>query len=135
MSQRVYHYPITIPFQDIDAAGVLFFAHLFRYAHEAYEKFMSDHDHALTDIIKEGECLLPLVHAKADYRKPIRHFETITIALQVKKVGKSSFTLHYHFYDDSGALRAEVETVHTALEASGHQPIPIPESLHAILVS
>ena len=39
---QTYNYHFTTSLHDIDAAGVLFFAHLYRHAHDAYEAFMSD---------------------------------------------------------------------------------------------
>ena len=135
MSQQTYQQQITIPFQDIDAAGIVFFAHLFRYAHETYEQFMSAHDHSLAEILKNGEYLLPLVHAEADYKQPLRHDETITIELSVKKLGESSFTLQYHCLDSAAKVRAVIETVHVTLDASQKKPMPIPDSLRAVLAS
>ena len=135
MNEQNFKHPITIPFQDIDAAGILFFAHLFRYAHETYERFMSAHDHSLAEILKNGEYLLPLVHAEADYKQPLRYGESITIELNVKRLGDSSFTLQYHCLDSAGKVRAVIETVHVTLDASQKRPIPIPDSLRTVLAS
>jgi len=133
MNQLPYQHAITIPFQDIDAAGIVFFAHLFRYAHEAYEQFMLESNHSLVDIIQSGEYLLPLVHAEADYKQPLRHNEVIMIELGIKKLGETSFTLQYRCLDVSGGLRAVVETVHVAVDVEQQKPIPIPDSLRTIL--
>ena len=133
MRPSIYQHQIIIPFQDIDAAGILFFAHLFRYSHEAYEQFMSAHHHSLADIIKDGTFLLPIVHAEADYKRPIHHSENITIELGIKNLGTSSFTIQYHLKDNEGGLRAVVETVHVTLDAAQHKPMPIPVSLRKIL--
>lgn len=133
MNMREYRHKITIPFHDIDAAGIVFFAHLFRYAHEAYEHFMSAIGHSLADVINEGNYLLPLVHAEADYKKPLHHNETVTIELVVKKLGDTSYILHYRFLAADDQLRAEVETVHVTLDAKNHQPVSIPDSLRRAL--
>ncbi len=130
---RDYQHKITIPFHDIDAAGIVFFAHLFRYAHEAYEHFMSAIGHSLADVINEGNYLLPLVHAEADYKKPLHHNETVTIELVVKKLGDTSYILHYHFLAANDELRAEVETIHVTLDAKNQQPVSIPDSLRLAL--
>jgi len=133
MNQQPYLHRITIPFQDIDAAGIVFFAHLFRYAHEAYEQFMSEGDHSLASILKTGEYLLPLVHAEADYKQPLHHNEVITVELSVKKLGETSFTLQYHYLDSNGGLRAVAETVHVTLDAAQQKPMQIPDSLRTVL--
>jgi 1,4-dihydroxy-2-naphthoyl-CoA hydrolase len=133
VTEPSYQYRITIPFQDIDAAGIVFFAHLFRYAHEAYEHFMSDQGHSLADILRNGDFLLPVVHAEADYRRPLRHNESVIIEVSVKQLGDSSFTLEYHCLDTAGELRAELQTVHVALDATSRKPIAIPAALCASL--
>jgi YbgC/YbaW family acyl-CoA thioester hydrolase len=135
MTQQTYQHHITIPFQDIDAAGIVFFAHLFRYAHEAYERFMSAHHHSLAGVLRNGEYLLPLVHAEADYQQPLRHNESVTLELSVKKLGDSSFTLQYRCLDSEGRLRAVVETVHVTLDVVTQRPMPIPDSLRAVLAT
>ena len=135
MSEPGYAYRITIPFQDIDAAGIVFFAHLFRYAHEAYEHFLADRGHALADVLRDGDYLLPLVHAEADYKRPLRHNEAIVVELSVKRLGDSSFTLQYRCMDGAGELRAELQTVHVALDAKSRKPIAIPATLRDSLAS
>ena len=135
MQDTAFTHTISIPFQDIDAAGILFFGRLFDHAHMAYERFMDLNGHSLSNILKQKEYLLPLVHAEADYRIPISHNETITIELYVKKVGNSSFSLHYSFTDESGTLRATAETVHVVLDTQTKKPTSISENLRTTLQS
>jgi len=40
MIPRPFEYRFTVQLHDTDAAGRLFFAHLFRHAHDAYEALM-----------------------------------------------------------------------------------------------
>ena len=128
-----YRHQIKIPFQDIDAAGIVFFAHLFRYAHEAYEHFMAHIGHSLIDVLEKGDHLLPLVHAEADYREPLRLGQTVTIELETAKIGNSAFTLSYRFVADSGKTYATAETVHTVVEKTKQKSTPIPEPLRTSL--
>lgn len=133
MTPLPFQYRYTIPLQDIDAAGVVFFAHLFRYAHEAYEAFMAESGHSLAQLLREGVLLLPLVHAEADYSAPLRHGEQITIELRVKSVGERSFTLQYHCLDEKAQIRAVIETVHVALDSATQRPLPLPPWLREVL--
>lgn len=130
----IYTDSISIPFQDIDAAGILFFARLFDHAHQTYERFMAHADHSLADVLARKEYLLPLVHAEADYQAPIRHGEEISIELSVKRLGGRSFTLGYRFVDAAGQLRASAETVHVVIDKDTKAPRDIPSDLRALLV-
>lgn len=133
MTKQSFQHQITIPFQDIDAAGIVFFAHLFRYAHEAYEQFMLDIGFALAEILQQREYLLPLVHAEADYRFPLEHGDSITIFLSVDKIGTSSFTLNYIFQDEKGNERAVAKTVHVVLNAVDKKNSSVPAELQQAL--
>ena len=128
-----YRHSITIPFQDIDAAGIVFFAHLFRYAHETYEHFMSHIDHSLAQILRQGDYLLPLVHAEADYYQPLRLNQAITIELKVSRLGNSAFTLQFDFIDENNRLHASAQTVHAVLDKKTQSKTSIPASLRSAL--
>lgn len=127
MKNKIYENTVTIPFQDIDAAGIVFFAHLLRYAHDCYERFMSSIDISLVDVLEESKYLVPLVHVEADYRIPLKHGEDITIFLSVEKIGRSSFTVAYIFKDENNVERAVAKTVHVLLDGVTKKKIKIPE--------
>ena len=42
MTTPAFFYRFTVRLHDIDAAGVMFFGHLFRHAHDAYESVMAN---------------------------------------------------------------------------------------------
>jgi len=129
MSEPEFEHEIVIPFQDIDAAGIVFFAHLFRYAHEAYERLMVRIDHPLQALLADGRYLLPLVHAEADYRQPLRHGEVVRVRVRVERLGNTAYTLGYRFVDEQDRLRATARTVHVVLDADSRSPTGIPQPL------
>ena len=128
-----YRHQITIPFQDIDAAGIVFFAHLFRYAHEAYERFMAHIGHSLVDVLEQGDYLLPLVHAEADYKAPLRLGQSITIELKVKSLGAGAFTLYFRFLSNDDQVLATAETGHVVVDKENGKPAVIPDALRTAL--
>ncbi|HSQ06210.1 MAG TPA: acyl-CoA thioesterase [Chromatiaceae bacterium] len=125
-------YSFRVRLHDIDAAGVMFFGHLFRHAHDAYESFMAGLGWPLTDLIQTG-VLLPLVHAEADYRQPLRHGEEIRVEVACEHLGRSSFTIGYGFYDAQGGLRATARTVHVHLGPDSAGKAPLPEAIRSAL--
>jgi YbgC/YbaW family acyl-CoA thioester hydrolase len=120
---------VPVRFQDVDAGGVLFFGRIFDYCHQAYEELIasSGTDHAR--YFAGGDFLVPIAHAEADYVKPIRHGERVTVDIDVTRVGRASFRLRYRVAGLSGDLRATVETVHAFVEFKSMKPIPIPDPL------
>jgi YbgC/YbaW family acyl-CoA thioester hydrolase len=129
----VFQHKLTVPFQDIDAAGVVFYAHLFRYAHEAYEQVMQQIGYSLHALLAEGKYLLPLVHAAADYRRPLHHADKLHIELRLQRLGQTSFTLGYRFLAEDQTEYASLETVHTVLDRTTQRSLPLPDSLRDAL--
>ena len=130
-----YSHSLTVPFQDVDAAGKVFFAHLFRYAHEAYERFMEHIGQPLAGWIDGAEHLLPISHAQCDYHLPLQLNQTISIELALARLGNSAFTLRYRFLGKDGQCHATAETVHVLVAAREHASTPIPRHLRLALES
>ena len=129
----VFEHNLMVPFQDIDAAGVVFYAHLFRYAHEAYEHFMQQIGCSLQELLARECYLLPLVHAEADYHRPLRHADRLKIELRLKRLGQTSFTLGYRVLGEDHTEYASLETVHVVLDRTTQQPLTLPELLREAL--
>lgn len=128
-----FRHPISVPFQDIDAAGIVFFAHLFRYAHESYEHFMEHIGFSLSHLLEEGQLLLPLVHSEADFRQPLLYGDKLKVELNLREIRDSSFILCYRIVDEKHLERATLETVHVALDKAGRKPVSLPATLRQAL--
>ena len=122
----------TVALHDCDPAGVLFFAHLLRHAHDVYESFMATLGHDLPSLIRDGVLALPIVHAEADFSAPLRHGDAVTVELAVERVGEGAFTLGYRFLAHGG-VAATARTVHAA--ASEGVPHPLPAPLRSALAA
>jgi len=131
-----FHTTIAARFQDVDAAGVLFFGRIFDYAHMAYEELIATSGHDRVRYFSGGEFLVPIAHAKADYKKPILHGERVSITIDVTRVGRASVTLKYTVTGPAGPgdLRASVLTVHAFVERATMKPISIPEPLRGFFL-
>ncbi|MGB5833740.1 MAG: acyl-CoA thioesterase [Thiohalocapsa sp.] len=129
MSDQSFQYRFQIRLHDTDVAGVLFFAHLFRHAHDAYEVWMSELGFPLDRLIRDGELALPLVHAEADYRRPLRHGDRVCLSLAVAELGTGSFKIDYQFRTQDGELAAVARTVHVCIHPGHGLPHALPEAL------
>jgi len=68
-------------FQDVDAAGVVFFAQIFAYFHDAYLAFMAERGLPHQEVLAKGEWGAPIRHASADFVSPIRFGDALDIGL------------------------------------------------------
>ncbi|GAB0147396.1 thioesterase family protein [Marichromatium sp. PS1] len=115
MIPRPFEYRFTVQLHDTDAAGRLFFAHLFRHAHDAYEALMREIGQPLPPMIAAQTLLLPLTHAEADYLQPMQHGERICVEVEVLELRQRAFSLDYRFLDAAGRLAARARTVHVQI--------------------
>jgi 1,4-dihydroxy-2-naphthoyl-CoA hydrolase len=125
---------LPVRFQDVDAGGVLFFGRIYDYCHHAYEEFWGAEGIDRAHFFAGAPFLVPIAHSEADYRRPIRHGDRISVRIDVTRVGRASFTLRYHVTGPEQDLRVEASTVHAFVNRDTMRPIPIPEDLRAILL-
>ncbi len=132
MTSKTFEYPVSASLHDIDAAGVMFFAHYFRLAHDAYEAFMIQIGFSLAELISKRS-MLPLVHSEADFLLPVQHGDILTISLRLERIGNSSFTVSYRFLNQRGQESARLKTAHVMLNPELRKPMALPEALRNAL--
>lgn len=125
----------TVKLHDADAAGVVFFANVFRIAHDAYERFLAQAGYRFPERLAAGDFLLPIAHAEADYLHPLRVGDAVEIAASVTEVGESSFAVRFRLTAEDGSLRAKVKTVHVAVDGRTFKTIPLPEDFRKRLTA
>jgi YbgC/YbaW family acyl-CoA thioester hydrolase len=123
----MFIHKLTAQVHDTDAAGVIYFANFYRMAHTAYEAFMESIGFSIRYFLDKAPFLPLIVHSEADYKKPIRTGDKLTIGLAVEKVGGSSYGLSYEIKDDRGELVSQLKTVHVAVSKKDNRSMPLPE--------
>lgn len=125
----MFNTKLKVNFFDADPAGIIFFASIFRYAHSAYEDFIS-HLKLNRDYFFDDELVLPIIHAEADYLKPIRVGDELKIDLQVSRLQESSFELSYKFLLNDEPV-ATARTVHVCVSKNSFVKSELPVELSA----
>ncbi|MBK5964065.1 thioesterase [Thiocystis minor] len=133
MTTDFHEHAFTIRLHDTDAAGLLFFGHIFRHAHDAFEAFMDTIGFPVDLMIRDGRMLLPLTHAEADYRRPLRHGDTVRVLVSVLEIRRRSFAIGYRFIDRLGDVAATARTVHVEVSADIAPVMDLSESLRLAL--
>lgn len=124
----MFIYKTTVRLHHTDAAGLLFFAEQFKLAHDAYESFMESIGYPFAPLIRTSEFLLPIVHAEADFLKPLSTGDRLEIQLRAEKIGDSSFTLAYSLLRDHSEPVGTVKTVHVLInKRNGQSQSLLPE--------
>lgn len=133
LEKTTFAYGRTVRFQDIDAAGIIFFARYFEYFHDAYVRFLDDTDAALPAALSSRSWAAPLVHAEADFVKPLAFGDSVEVELAAVDVGDKRATLYFRVWRD-GDVVAFGSTVHVAIDPRVFKSTPIPEALRAALL-
>ena len=117
---------VKVYFYDADPAGIIFYASLFKYVHAAYEDFLRNL-HPERNFFFDRDYILPIIHAEADYVKPIRVGEELRIDVVVSALKNSSFEISYKFYKDGNQFTAIAKTVHVCVLKEKFKKIELPK--------
>jgi YbgC/YbaW family acyl-CoA thioester hydrolase len=77
----VYAHKCKVRFQDVDAAGFMFFAQTFGYFHDAWLAFIEDGGLKYSDVVNAHQWGAPLRHVEADYLSPLRFGDDLEVGL------------------------------------------------------
>jgi 4-hydroxybenzoyl-CoA thioesterase len=87
-----------IKFEDVDAAGIVFFGRFVSYAHEAMEHFFGALDGGYAGLIVGRRIGFPAVHVEMSFSAPARYGDTLRIETRVARVGNRSAVLWYRMH-------------------------------------
>lgn len=122
----------VVGFQDVDAAGIVFYGRVFDYFHDAYVAFLRVAGAPLEQALRSGAWAAPLTHAEADYRKPLRFGDPITVTVVDVELAESEFTVRYRIDAEEG-VACEGRTVHVSVDPTTFRRRPIPDLLRRAL--
>lgn len=129
---HVYEREIFIPFQLSDAAGIVFFGHVFSISHEVYEHFIQDKlNISWQHWFNNPDWIAPIKQSKAIYYAPLMAGQKYQVNLNIQLLTRSSFTLTYHFQKDQQEY-CQVETLHVFCNRTNKIKQPIPSEIKEI---
>lgn len=129
----MFTYKTKIHLKATDATGVLYFSEQFRMALDALQEYLASRGLPLKKLL-ESEYLMPIVHAEGDYLAPLEVDDEVDITLKLEKIGTSSFTVGYTFFDPKRQLEVgKVLLVHVTVLRATRRSVPIPDSILAAL--
>ena len=131
MNQPIFSSPRAVRFQDIDAAGIIFFAKAFEFFHDAYVECLQHHHVELHKVLASGAWIAPIVHAESDYKHPMRFGDHVTVELSGAQLKERSMTIEY-IIRSGDKIFVTGKTAHVFLDKVSMRPCPIPPEIRAI---
>ncbi len=130
----VFEHPVR--FEEVDPAGIVFFARYFNWCHLAMEHFFDGVAGGYVDLITRRKIGFPTVHITADWKAPLRYGDVVQIATAVTKIGTTSFTFRYELTRKSDKVHvATVDHVVVASDLPTTTKIAIPSDVRSLLES
>ncbi len=128
---HLYERPIR--FEEVDAAGIVFFGRFLGYAHEAMETFFSPLDGGYAGLIVARGVGLPAVDVRSRFLSPVRYGDTLSIETHTAKLGNRSAVLFYRMkLAQSGVVAAEVEHTVVTSDLGRMRSVDMPPDVRAV---
>jgi 1,4-dihydroxy-2-naphthoyl-CoA hydrolase len=135
--QGVWHsHLVRVRFQDVDAAGIVFFARVFDLFHDAYVEALRAHGIDLARVLDERTWAAPLTACDAKFRRPMRFGDELRVDITAELVGRD-LVLRYRVRaaSDAAIEHASGSTTHAFVNRASFTRIDAPEELRVALRS
>lgn len=86
-----HEFPVRIYYEDTDAGGVVYYANYLRYAERARSEFLRDFGVESSTLIDRDGIAFAVRHIAADYRRPARLDDLLTVRSRLTGLKGASF--------------------------------------------
>lgn len=125
--------PGVVRFQDVDAAGLVFFARIFDYFHDSYVAFLRSRGVTLEEALNSGRWAAPLRHAEAEFLRPLRFGDPYVVTLERADLAETEFFLRYRI-DRGHETACTGMTHHVSVDPATFRRAPLPTDLRRALL-
>lgn len=128
---------IPIRFGQCDPAGILYYPRYFDLFHQTMEAWFDEVLGLPYAVFLDAHKLgVPSVHAQATYKAPTTYGETVQVALEVHRIGRTSIVFGYTVRGPDGEVRCEGEVVTVIMDLDParetfRRAVPVPDDLRA----
>jgi 1,4-dihydroxy-2-naphthoyl-CoA hydrolase len=91
-------YSRTVRFQDTDAAGVVYFANVLSFCHEAYEASLAKSGVNLNAFFCYPKIAIPITHVTTDFLRPMFCGDELKIYVSPKQLKADEFEIEYEVF-------------------------------------
>ncbi|MBK7395204.1 MAG: acyl-CoA thioesterase [Myxococcales bacterium] len=128
----VFRRPVR--FDEIDAAGYVYFPKIVALGHEAMERMIGEAcPGGYAAWVVERRVGLPCVHVESDFRAPLRFGDELVVESTVAKLGDSSVRFDVKVGRGDGVACATIGYVVACADLAGPSKRSLPDDLRAAL--
>ncbi len=120
---------ITVRFDEVDYARIVYYPRLFGYCHWVFEDFFrAEVGIPYAEVLTKRGVGFPILSAKADFRSPLRFGDVCRIEMEAARVGRRSLTTCYRLYQgETDQLCAQIEVVAASIDMGTFRSTDLPE--------
>jgi 4-hydroxybenzoyl-CoA thioesterase len=130
----MYEREWTARFSDTDMFKIVYYPELFNVIHDTADAFLDDLNYPFWRIIEKFEVGLPIVEANAEFSRPIRAGDTVTIAL-THELSRASLRFDFEATHKDGEEAFTAYEQRVCVPIDGEGSTAIPEALRSALKS
>lgn len=123
----------SVRFQDVDAAGTIYFPRVLEYFADAYLGLLEAAGLDVPGMLRDRTLAAPLRHAEADYLRPLFFGDAVQVEVFRARLGTTSVHFGHRLRDRAGRVAAVGQTIHVFVDGRTFTPAPVPEALRRFL--
>jgi 4-hydroxybenzoyl-CoA thioesterase len=129
-----FRYVHRVRFDEVDAAGIAYFARFFSWCHDAMASMLGQLEGGYRGLLAERRLGLPAVHVEADFASPLRFDDEVHITTVVERLGASSAAFLFRLDRTAdGARVATIRHIHVLTDLASLRAVPLTDELRAVL--
>jgi 4-hydroxybenzoyl-CoA thioesterase len=129
----VFLFERPVRFEEVDAAGIVFFGCFAGYAHEAMEAFFGELEGGYPRLILDRKVGLPAVKVEMSFVTPLRYGDVLVIETSTHRLGNKSAELCYRMRLRDGTSIAEVKHTVVSTDLAAMRSCDMPADVRATL--
>lgn len=120
---------IEIHLSDTDASGAIFFPKIFEKCLIVQETFLKQK--GIPSAFLNQNMAFPVVCCNSHYFIPIHAYQELIAEMVIEKIGNTSITFCYQFFNQQTNLVAEAKVVHVCMDREKNLKKSLPQELLA----
>ena len=118
---------VRVRFGHADPARIVYYPRFFHFFHCAFEDFFDEQGFPYRECLDGDGVGWPAVHAEADFERPVRFGQVITVRLVIPKMGEKSVTFDYEVFLPDGERACTGRVVVACIGMDDYRGRPIPD--------
>jgi YbgC/YbaW family acyl-CoA thioester hydrolase len=129
-----FEHPVRVRFQDVDAAGIVFYPRILEYFHDAYVAWLASLGVDLARVLAERSWAAPIRQVEAEFLRPVTFGDLVGVAVVALAAEGGDLAVGFRVHQDGKAV-AVGRSVHSFLDRATWKRLPaIPDAIAAAAV-